>query len=70
MPKGRQRYVFTVRRGQDGGYALELDTEPRSSLSCISQLLHFNRLFVAATAKEVGDKVAELLAEGEGKEDD
>ena len=67
MRKGRQRYSFVVRRGEDGGYALELESEPTLGLGGLVQIHH---LFVNETAKEVGEKVAQLLTEGEHTEDD
>ena len=70
MSKGRQRYTFTIRRGADGGYAVELDNEPRPALGGLGDLFHVSRLFVAADAKEAGDQVARLLAEGEPDKED
>ena len=70
MRKGRQRYSFVVRRGEDGGYALELESEPTLGLGGLGDLFQIHHLFVNETAKEVGEKVAQLLTEGEHTEDD
>jgi hypothetical protein len=71
MSKGQQRYAFIIRRGQDGGYVVELDNEPHRSLGVLEKLslFHVARMFVVTSAKAAGDKVAELLVEGEKEGD-
>ena len=66
MSKGRQRYAFTIRRGEDGGYAVELEGAPTvRGLGGLGDLFQLTHLYVTPTAQAAGDQVAALLAEGE-----
>jgi hypothetical protein len=61
MSKARQRYPFAIRRGKDGGYAIELSSEPRPSLGGLDRLFDFTHLYIAEDAKQVGEIVTALL---------
>jgi hypothetical protein len=56
MSKARQRYPFAIRRGKDGGYAIELSIQTTQG-----RLFDFTHLYIAEDAKQVGEIVTALL---------